>query len=105
MRAEDVVDPSALDLDLHFILDSTLPWTSTSTQQNTAGQGSYLVFVGIGVCAAVLKVLVGWDMELVGEEEQEVALVGYTFWIWFQAYDFDDFYDRFLTGADEELNK
>ena len=105
MRAEDVVDPSALDLDLHFILDSTLPWTSTSTQQNTAGRGSYLVFVGIGVCAAVLKVLVGWDMELIGEEEQEVALVGYTFWIWFQAYDFDDFYDRFLTGADEELNK
>ena len=47
----------------------------------------------------------GWDMELVGEEEQEVALVVYTFWIWFQAYDFDDLYDRFLAGADEELNK
>ena len=27
----------------------------------------------------------GWVVELVGEEEQEVTSVGYTFWIWFQA--------------------
>ena len=34
-----------------------------------------------------------WDVELVGEEEQEVASVGYTFWIWFRVYDFYDLYD------------
>ena len=39
------------------------------------GRGSYLVLVGAGVCAAVLKVLVGWDAELVGEEQQEVVLM------------------------------
>ena len=47
----------------------------------------------------------GWDVGLVGVEEQEVASVAYTFWIWFQAYDFYDLFDRFLTGVDEELNK
>ena len=66
---------------------------------------SYLVLVGIGMCAAVLKALVGWDVKLVGEEEQGVASVAYTFCIWFQACDFYDLYDPFLTGGDEELNE
>ena len=50
----------------------------------------------------MLRVVVGWDVGLVGVEEQEVASVAYTFWIWFQAYDFYDLFDRFLTGVDEE---
>ena len=45
------------------------------------------------MCVAVLKVLVGWDVKLVGDEEQEVASVGYSFWIWFQVYDFYDLYE------------
>ena len=51
----------------------------------------------------------GWDAELVGEEEQAVALAGYTFFRFgsrFMSFMiFTTFYDRFLTGADEELNK
>ena len=35
---------------------------------------------------------VDWDVELVSEEK-EVVSVGYTFSIWFQAYDFYDLYD------------
>jgi len=45
-----------------------------------------------------------WDVELVGEEEQEVVLTfslllewlirwEILFWIWFQLYDFDDLYN------------
>ena len=41
----------------------------------------------------------GWDVELVGVEEQEVVSVGYPFWIWFQVYGCYDLYDRFLSGA------
>ena len=49
----------------------------------------------------------GWDVKLVGDEEQEVASVGYSFWMWFQVYDFYDLYD-FLPSIFDcrwELNK
>ena len=55
------------------------------------------------------EVDLGWDAELVGEEEQAVASARYTFFEFgsrFMSFMiFTTFYDRFLTGADEELNK
>ena len=60
------------------------------------------------MCAAVLRVLVGWVVELVGVEELEVASVGYTFWIGSRLTTFmifTTFYHQFLAGADEELYK
>ena len=54
---------------------------------------------GEGACEGVDW---GWDVYLVGKDEQKVASVGYTSWIWFQVYDFmifTTFYDRLLTGA------
>ena len=46
---------------------------------STVGRGSYVVLAGIGVCAVVEgaceEVDWGWDVELVGEKEQEVVLI------------------------------
>jgi hypothetical protein len=55
----------------------------------------------------------GWDVELVGEEEQELVLTcslllewsiwslgGRYFWIWFQAYGFYDLYNFLLSLLD-----
>ena len=55
------------------------------------------------MCAAVLRVLVGWDVELVGVEEQEVLRRWHILFRFGSRFTtlmiFTIFYDRFLTGA------